>query len=155
MNERREISFLLTEEDHIAFNRCLHGRLPFWQRHLSLLWLGAALLLSIVLIFNVVFDFGVDRPLFYSALAGIIFWLAIIGGVAWQTHPSQFPRRIRAVLARPQNRHMVGEKTLSLGAEGITATGQAEHSQICLYGKSVNRKGGEGERKRLPRTLRV
>jgi hypothetical protein len=130
MNQRREISFLLTVEDHIAFNRVVHRRLPFGQRHLSLFLIGGASLLSIFLLFKVASNTGDGRPQFSFALGGFILLLALLGGLAWRVRPSQIPHRVRDLLAKPQNRHMVGEKTVRIGPEGITV--QAQDAQTTV-----------------------
>jgi hypothetical protein len=130
MNERREISFLLTVEDHIAFNMLGRRRLPFGQRHFSLLLLGGALLVLIFLLFNLALLPGEDLPLF-SALVGFILVLPLVGGLALWAHPSQLPRRVRAMLAKPHNRHLIGKKTLHIGPEGITV--QSPHAETLLH----------------------
>jgi hypothetical protein len=118
MNERRQISFLLTVEDHIEFNRLGLWRLPFVQRNLSRLLLGGAFLILIFLLFKMALIPGDDGPAILFAWAMGVF--PLFAGLALLAHPSQIPRRVRAMLAKPENRHLVGEKTLHIGPEGVT-----------------------------------
>jgi hypothetical protein len=128
MNERHEISFLLTVEDYVAFNVFGLRRLPFWQRHLGSILLGSGLLLGILMMFT--FAFGsakknqLDQSPLFLTIPGFLFLLALGGVVVWLMHPSQIRRRVRALVAKPQNRHLLGEKTYLIGPQGITSIGQ-------------------------------
>jgi YcxB-like protein len=128
MTERREISFLLTVEDHVAFHLFGQRRLPFWQRHLGQILLVYGLLIGVFAIF--LFTSGretkdaADPSPLTPTTGGFVIFFVLAAALALWMHPANFRRRLRALVVKPQNRHLLGEKTLLIGPQGISSKDQ-------------------------------
>jgi YcxB-like protein len=123
--ERKELSFVLTVEDHIAFNMLLHSRQPFWRRYLAFLMMSLVVPIGAFMLFSVTLEPQAppehELILKLTCLGMVSGFAAIIAVFQWRMQLANIRRQVRTLMAHPQNQKLVSEMTVSMTPEELVS----------------------------------
>ena len=131
----RDLSFVLTVEDHIAFHTLLFQRLPFWRRHFTVVVMWVIFPIFMAHLFYSV-PFTPRISLLLQVLIRLFVTLAPLGLIvlgSWWIVRQQATKRAQAVrrlLTHPQNQKLVGETTIRITLKEVISKTMTGTSSI-------------------------
>jgi hypothetical protein len=132
----REMSFILTVEDHIAFNTLVFQRLPFWRRHIVILAMWVMMSLGVGYVMYSMPPIAPRAPLvvvvlIHVFLVGGPIGVAAVGSLLIVRHQTaKRAQAVRTLLAHPQNQKLVGETTIRITPEEVISNSMTGTSSL-------------------------